>query len=166
MRMRDNIQDIYKVFTSSETLLRLLWYLPENQSDNPLDPAKSNILTKGTLEKWTIINDRIKTVPKVDDLDLEPKCRLLFYAGNRHKTGNYLMSDQDVVIDILVHYEFEDVDLRLEWICDVVNDLMFDNRITGIGKVSYGGGYSGLYIQDTPQGYVGYRLVYNFGSGN
>jgi hypothetical protein len=166
MRMRENMQDIFKVFTGDETLLRLLFYKPQNASDDPLSTAKPNVLDKPILEKWKIIQDRIKTVPKVDDLDTEPKCRLLFYPGNRHKTGNYLVSDQDIVIDILVHFDYEDVDQRLEWICDVINELMFDKRITGMGKVTYGGGYPGLYLKDTPQGYVGYRLVYSFGSGN
>lgn len=167
MRMRENMQDIYKVFVANETLLRLLFYKPINQSDDPLSTSKPNILSKPALEKWDIIQDRIKTVPKVDDLDTTPKCRLLFYPGNRSKTGNYLISDQDIMIDILVHFAYEDVDQRLEWICDTVNDLIFDQTIdSGMGKVLYGGGYSGVYIKDTPQGYVGYRLIYRFGSEN
>lgn len=166
MKMRENMQDIYKVFTESEQLLRLLFYKPTNALDDPLSTSKPNILDMPPLEKWEIISDRIKTVPKVDDLDVEPKCRLLFYPGNRRKTGNYAVSDQDIIIDILVHFDYEDVDQRLEWICDIVNDLLYNIRITGTHKFTYGGGYPGIYLKDTPQSYVGYRLIYSFGSVN
>jgi hypothetical protein len=165
MRMRENMQDVYKVLTSSETLLRLLYYKPSNAEDDPLSELKPNILDMSELgegNKWSIIQDRIKTIPKVDDLDKNQICRLLFYPSNRHRTDNYLISDQDITFDILVHFAYEDVDQRLEWICDVLNELMFDKRITGMGKVTYVDGRP----LSVPQGYVGYRLVYSFGSGN
>jgi hypothetical protein len=165
MKMRENMQDIYKAMTNSEELIRLLYYKASNSNDDILDSSKPNILDMPELEKWEIIRDRIKNVPKVDDLDKEPKCRLCFYPGNRQKTNSYLVSDQDITIDILVHFDYEDMDQRMEWICDVVNDLIFDKKITGTRKVLFSGGGSGV-LRNTPQSYVGYRLVYSFGSVN
>jgi len=163
MEMRKNIQDIYKVLTTDETLLRLLYYPASNPLDSPLSPSKQNILEMPDNEKWSIILDRIKTTPKVDDLvDDTPKCRLLFYAGTRNSTRNYLIADQEMVFDVLVHMKFDDLDQRLSWICDRLNDLLFNQRITGMGKAEF---KSGREI-GAPNGYVGYRLRYLFGSEN
>jgi hypothetical protein len=160
--MRENMQDIYKVLTSSEKLLRLLYYKPINATDDPLSISKTNILDMPELTRWEIIQDRIKTTPKVDDLDKNQICRLLFFPGNRDKTNNYLISDQDIVFDILVHFVYEDADQRMEWICDVVNELLFNQKITGMNNISYIGGNQ----INVPQGYIGYRLTYKFGSEN
>ncbi len=159
--MRENSIDLYKVFTTDETLLRLLYYQPTNFSDDPLSISKTNILDMSN--KWDIIRDRIRTTEKVDDLDATQKCRLLFYAGKRKSYGdNYLISAQEVVCDILCHFSYDEVDLRLSWICDTVSSLIYDKRITGTRKIRYvtGGNIS------APKGYVGYRLVYEIGSGN
>jgi hypothetical protein len=160
MRMRENLIDIYKVFTTNENLLRLLYYQPIDANDNPLDPAKPNILDLAN--KWDIIQDRIKTTEKVDDLDDEEKCRLLFYAGRRSGTNNYILSNQEFAVDILCHFSFEETDLRMSWICDTVNSLVFDEKITGIKKISF---KNGNPIK-APNDYVGYRLIYEIVSGN
>lgn len=162
MGMRKYIQDIYRVLTNDETLLRLLYYLPVDGLDSPLDTNKENILDK--LDKWDIILDRIVTSPKVDDLlDTEPKCRLLFYAGRRQSTNNYLLSSQEMVFDVLVHFDFDSVDQRQSWICDRINELICNKEnITGIGKILFQGA-NGI---GAPKGYVGYRMSYSLGSGN
>ena len=160
MRMRDNLIDIYKVLTTDETLLRLLFYLPENANDHPLDETEENILDKEIGERWEIIQDRIKKTPNVSGLDEEPKCRILFYPGRRRTTGNYLVANQIIVMDVLAHYYYEDVDMRNSWICDRLNELMFDKRITGLGKINF---VDGNQIS-APENYVGYRLTYAFGS--
>jgi hypothetical protein len=161
MKMREHLQKLYKVLTQDETLLRLLYLKPQNAADNPLDPAKPNILSRS--DKWVIIDDVIKTAEVVSDLDTSEKCRVLMYAGRRNPTRNYLFSDQDFVFDVLVHAKaFDSVDQRLSWICDRVNELLFDKRVTGIGKVEF---KSGTPI-GSPNGYSGYRLVYSFGSEN
>lgn len=158
MQMRKNLQDIYRLFVNDETLLRLLYYLPKNQLDDPLDPNKPNILELEN--KWDIINDRIKPTPKTDDLDQVPKCRLLFYPGARDNTNNYLIADQEFVIDVLVHFDYENVDFRMSWICDHVNELLFDKRITGMNNIDF---YGGRPIS-APENYVGYSMKYRFRS--
>jgi hypothetical protein len=161
MRMRENLMDIYRSLTQDETLLRLLFYKPSNASDNPLSPTKENILDKSASDKWDIILDRIKTTSKTDDLDNVEKCRILFYAGRRGNTSNYLVANQQIIFDVLCHFSFEDVDLRSSWINDRLNEILFNSRITGIGKITFEGGSP----INAPNNYVGYRLTYSIGSG-
>lgn len=158
--MRDNIAAIYKVFTNDETLLRLLYYKPVDANDNPLDPLKQDILTMDAITKANIINDLIKTTPTVTDLSNTEKCRILFYPGRRTSTNNYLIAKQEIVFDILVHFDFDNVDLRLSWITDRLNELVCNQKITGLGKVYFvAGGSIGA-----PPNYVGYRVTFSFGS--
>lgn len=160
MRMKDNLSDIYKVLTSDEILLRLLYYLPSSPIDDPLSMDKLNILDMDIETRWNIINDVIKMVEKTDDLIETPKCRLFMYPGRRSSTGNYLVSDQEIVFDILVHADFQNIDLRLSKICDRLNELICNKEITGMGKILFdSGGRIGA-----PTNYIGYRLVYIFGS--
>lgn len=159
--MRENIQDIYKILVSSETLLRLLYYLPQNASDSPLDPLKSNILDEETLDKWDIIESLIIPTEKSDDLLTEQKCTLFLYPGKRNSTGNYLAAKQTVFFEWYVPYNSQVLDLRMEWIADTINDLVFDKSITGLTKIKH---ESGGRVQ-APKGYVGYLLIYSFGSG-
>jgi hypothetical protein len=162
MKMRENKQTFFALFSSNEELLRLLYYKPTNFNDNPLDPSKDNILDLPEEEKWEIINDVIKKTDKTSDLDTEQKCRLLFYSGVRDSTDNYLLASQDIIFDILVHIDaFDLVDDRLDWICDKVNDLISNEKVTGIGKAMFVHGNNIV----APKEYVGYRLIYNIGSG-
>lgn len=160
-KMRENLIDIYNELRSDETLLRLLYYKPENALDDPLSDDKENILDRD--DKWDIIQDRIKTTEKVDDLDENPKCRLLFYIGNRRSTkDNFFVSDQELVIDVFCHYSYDEVDLRMAWICDRVNELIFNKRITGLKRIQYKDGGN----IKAPNGYVGYRMVFCIVSAN
>jgi hypothetical protein len=154
--------DIFKVLTSDETLLRLLYYKPVNYFDDPLDAAKANILDKQPVDRWEIINDLIYATPKTDDLTSAAKCRLFFYPGRRSSTSNYLFSTQEVIFDVLVHFDYENVDQRMSWVADRINDLLCNQRVTGFGKVEF---KSGSPIS-SPTGYVGYRLIYGIGSDN
>jgi hypothetical protein len=160
--MREHLQKLYKVLTQDETLLRLLYLKPQNAADNPLDPAKPNILSRS--DKWTIIDDVIKTAEVVSDLDTTEKCRILMYAGRRNSTGNYLISNQDFIFDVLVHSKsFDAVDQRLSWICDRLNELLFNQNIpTMLGVILF---KSGTAI-GAPNNYSGYRLIYEFSSLN
>jgi hypothetical protein len=163
MSMRQSIRDLYMKLIN-EKLLRLLYYPPEDLGKSipdPLSPSNPDILSLPADQKWAIIDDRILLTPKTDDLD-NPKCRLMFYPGRRYSTNtNYLFANQEIIFDILVHFSFER-DQRSMWICDTINEIIFNQRITGVGKVLY---KQGGQI-NSPDGYVGYRLVYEFISEN
>lgn len=164
MNLRKYSMDIEKLLVEDETLLRLLIYKPSNYLDNPLDTTKPNILDMPVDDMWKLIKDRVVSAPKFDDLDAgEEKCRLLFYPSNgRPQNDNYLYSTQQYTFDIFVHFNYQNIDKRLEWICDRVNELVFDKRITGMGKVAF----KDRGKLSAPNNYLGYRLVYEFGSGN
>ncbi|NLD45797.1 MAG: hypothetical protein GX660_01165 [Clostridiaceae bacterium] len=160
MKMKDNMIDIFKVLSGDEVLLRLLYYKPKNALDDPLSADKSNVLLMEN--KWDIIDDVLKPIPKTDDLENQTKCRIMFYPGRRLKQpGNYLTASQYVVFDVLVHFDFE-IDFRMEQICDRLNELVFNQNITGMGGGKY---IDGNQIR-VPEGYIGYRLTYSFGSVN
>lgn len=164
MKMRDNVMEIYKILANDEMLLRLLYYAPSNLGDDPLDSSKPNILDKPIEEKWQIIQDVIKSGIKQSELDSIPKCRLLIYPGNRRGSrNNYLLSNQDIVIDVITHITFDNVDFRCSWICDRVNELLNNTSFIGVSKLYF---IDGGQITNLPSEYVGYRLVYRFVSPN
>lgn len=162
MSLRKHSKDIEKILINDETLLRLLYYKPQNRLDDPLSLTKSNILDMAN--KWDIIDDRIVSAPKFEDLETgtEPKCRLLFYpAYGRSTNNNYLFSNQEYKFEIYVHFDYQ-IDKRLEWISDRINELMFNQRITGHGKVEF----KDRRDVSAPKNYLGFRLIYEFLSGN
>lgn len=161
MGMHQNINDVMKLFYYDETLLRLLYYPPTNFANipDPLDDSLEDMLVKD--EDWSIRLDRIKTSDKSTDFENEPICRMYVYLGRREPEGNnFLVADQEVVVDIICHTDFENGDFRSTRISDRVNELLCQKRVTGFGKVKYA---SGNPIA-APDGYCGYRHIYEFGS--
>jgi hypothetical protein len=153
--MRENLIELYKVFYNNQPLLKLLNYPSTSYYDDPL--AKPDITDRN------IKNDLIKRSIVVDDLTVERnKGRVLIYPNGRYNTSNYIVAKQAVNIDILVPIKMDEVDFRLAWVCDHVNSLLHDERITGLlGKVAFRGGTP---IRLGKDGYVGYQLSYEFGS--
>jgi hypothetical protein len=160
MNMRGNLMDIYTILTTDETLLRLLYYSATSLDDSPLSVTKANILDKSTSAKWDIIEELIKKTDKTNDLTVESRCRVCTYMGNRRSTNNNAVANQQVVFDIYVPIEWDDVDFRINWICNSINDLFGGQKITGLGKTENA---IGLKIT-APSGFIGYRLIYDFGS--
>lgn len=161
MTMYKNINDIFNVFYNDETLQRLLYYHPQNHikgTPDPLDSSLDNILDID--EYGEIRNERILLIPQISDLEEKKICRIYLYAGKRKPVDNgYLYSNQEVIIDILCHNDYEK-DLRSLRISDRVNELLIGNRITGFGKVNY---INGKPIS-APLNYVAYSHVFEIGS--
>lgn len=163
MELTKYTDDIYKVLISDETLLRLLHYKPTNRLDDPLSPSKPNILEKPIDELKKIIDDVIVSALKVSELDTEKKCRLLFYPGTGRSTNdNYLFSNQEYIFVAFVHLDYENIDRRNQMICDRVNQLISNKRITGMGKVLF----KSRRPVNAPKDYIGYQLSYEFISEN
>jgi hypothetical protein len=163
MSMYNYIKDIMKVLWNDEELLRLAFYPAENRAENildPLDEKLENILDKDEIEQWEIRDNHILSVPKSSDFEDEVTCKIFVYAGRRSPTRNYQIADQDIVVDILCHAEYENGDLRTMRISDKINELLISERITGMGKIRYVGGNP----IPSPEDYVGYRHTYEFGS--
>ncbi len=164
MKMKSYLQNIYKILSQDETLLRLLYYKPVNALDNPLSTDKDNILDKPTDELFEFIDDRIRFTPTVEGLDQNPICRIFFYPSTRSTNSrNYAVADQDIKVDIFVHREFNDKDMRLAWICDHLNDILFNEKVSNLGRVRL---QTAKEYTNPVQGYLAYSFTYELGSVN
>lgn len=155
MRMRENLIELYTVFYNNQPLLKLLYYPSTSYYDDPL--------TKPNITDQNIKKDLVKRSIVVDDLTVERnKGRVLVYPDGRFNAShNYGLADQIVNIDIFVPIKMDEVDFRLAWICDHVNSLLHNERITGVGKIVFRGGRP---IIKAVKDYIGYQLSYEFGS--
>ena len=159
MNMREHFGAFYRELIADEELLRLLYYPPTVvPGDSPLNPSKSNVLSMDN--KWEIIKDKIKGAPKTDDLTVQKNSRVFLYLGERRNTQNYLVSSQEIIFDILINMDWEDADQRSLWVNDRRNEILIHQNISGIGKVEF---KKAGQIR-APEGFVGYRLVYEIGS--
>ncbi|MCA1025671.1 hypothetical protein LCM23_06175 [Cytobacillus kochii] len=164
MSMYQNIQDIMKTLWNDEELLRLLHYKPESLREktlDPLNPSLPNILD--TDVDWTLRENLVMSTPKHKDLDENPLCRLCVYLGDREPMGgvkSFHAVTQDLHIDILCHFEYENGDFRSNRIADKVSQMFNFSSITGLGKMDYAGGN---IISGVPNQYVGYKHVFKFG---
>ncbi len=162
MKLKDFSIEIEKLLKDEE-LLRLLHNKPKHRLDDPLDINKPNILAKPIDELWGLIDFHLVPAPKYDDLEQNQICRIFYYAGDGRSTNtNYLFSNQEYTFEVLVHYDFQIMDKRLEMICDRLNELIFDKRIGGIGKTLF----KRRHPVNTPNNYLGFRLVYEFCNEN
>ncbi len=154
-RLAENLVDIFKVFTSDKKMLRLLYH-----PSNPLDPSLPDI---DTLENFSDIKkERLLRAPKTDDLTSTDICRICMYFGNGSYTLNERVEAQDVIFDVYTHIDtFEMNEARSLKIIDHINHLFKLKYITGIGKMK--SSRRGI-IGNPPNGYIGYRIVYTFGS--
>lgn len=161
MGLHKNILDFYKLLSVDETILRLLYYTPENGLDDPLDKNKDNLVESDI--HWDIVADRIIHAPKTDDLNADkPICRLCVYPGDRLRSKNKAVHNQAIICDVFSNLkDYESVDLRSAAIVDRLDELIEGQRITGIGKVESSRA-GNLY--NAPKGYFGYRVEYTFGS--
>lgn len=173
MQLKQAMERLYMILTTDEVLLRLLCYIPENASDDPLDKKKPNIMDMSLDKRYEIIEKVILPSDKKFELDTAPKmCRLCFYTGSRQPqkyvqefTGvqhkNAFVSTQRYNFDVYVHVDIDVTDFRLTAICDRVNELLLLKNNTDIGKFVLD--FSSL-IENTPKGMLGYKLVYSTSS--
>jgi hypothetical protein len=162
MRLKENFEEISLVLQSSEKLWRLLYYKPIDSLDNPLDTTKPDVLAMPDFFD-TILPQHLIYTPKSDDLTPDIATRICLFPGRRSTPSNNMgKADQEVIFDVFVHADLNDKDMRLTWILDTIHELMYENRITGIGKVIDRPG-SNL---PAPSGFIGYRLPFNIGSVN
>lgn len=166
MSMHSQLEAIDTLLCNDETLLRLLYYKSKHFSDDILSETSSrpNILKMDRLKQIEIINHRIKYTPVTKDLVDNPICRIIFYPSPRKpQRGNYMVADQQIDFDIFVHRDYNDMDMRLSKICDRINDLFSNQRVTGLGKSEF---VNGRPFTMANEGYIGYAMTYKFGDVN
>lgn len=159
--MRLFFNNIYTKLREDEELMRLLHYKPADYMEkrpDPLDKSLPDIVDENSQEYWKIVEKTIKRSVKTSEIQEKGICRLYIYGGRRRsRFGNYLIADQEVVIDIFVHELFEK-DARMDWIRDRINKLLVLERIVGIGMLEFAAGNSRV----APIGYEKYELIYKF----
>lgn len=166
MNLKYNLENLYLALRGNKKLLRLLHYFPKNAIDDPLDVNKLDV---DDLPKSHDLIDKI-LVPsdKSNDLIQSKICRLCVYTGTRQLKDFYSPSsrslqdnvytgDQVYIFDVYVHLEIDKKDFRMMWICDTINEILFNEQITDVGKFRFS---FGSPIMNTPDGYVGYKLAY------
>ncbi|MFL0361824.1 hypothetical protein ACH0BF_02245 [Pseudobacillus sp. 179-B 2D1 NHS] len=174
MQLVQQAENLYKRLSQDEELLRLLFYKAKHSGDNVLDKRiRPDILSSKTelssgipedrrQRAFEIIKDRIKPTNKYKDLEGEIKCRICAYLGDRIKEEkNHLYAKQEIIIDILVHHAYDEVDHRSLKIAEEIQRLLFQER-TGFGKNMY----ESMKRTELVPEYISYRLVYSTGGIN
>jgi hypothetical protein len=159
MNLRTHLDEIYMAFAFNEELLRLLYHQPKYMGDDPFSPEKAEMLTHPDIRD--IRQMRIRFSPTTEGLVPEdPICRVLFYPGNRRPTNNEKTKEQEIRFDVVTHLKFNDIDMRMSWIMDKVDEIIKSTKFSAFGKVREmpGRPFSGL-----PDNYIGYQMTYEFG---
>lgn len=163
------MKGVYVQLSTDEKLLRLLHYIPVNQDDNPLSEDKPNITTMDIESKSEIIDNVLYHTDKKFKLDLKSKfSRINFYlderkpervysAGARKLVNNPLVSRQELVVDIHTNIEIDRIDMRQYQIVEQVEQLLNNRNYKQLVGLKFSYGYT---IKNTPDGFIGYRLIY------
>lgn len=167
MDLRGSLQKIFITLSSNEKLLRLLHYLPKNALDNPLDTKKPDV--NSLPDKYDIVEKVLMPSDKKYDLDLQSElCRVCFYTGTRELQDSYnsaarrqqdniYVANQKYNFDVYVHVDIDIKDFRMTWICNTLNEILDRQNISDIGNFRLA--FSSP-INNTPDGFIGYKLVY------
>ncbi|MEQ6355253.1 hypothetical protein ABNX05_11545 [Lysinibacillus sp. M3] len=167
MKLKESLEKLFIDLSKDEELLRLLHYVPKDALDDPLDKSKTDITS--LKDKHKIISKVLMPSDKTYDLVLDSKMsRICFYTGSRKpQTGynnatrrlqdNPYASDQIYNFDVYVHVDIDIVDFRMTWICDRLDELLLLNSITDVGDFILA--FSSP-INNTPKGFIGYKLAY------
>ncbi|MFJ3388765.1 hypothetical protein [Lysinibacillus sp. NPDC086135] len=167
MKLKESLEKLFIKLSKDEELLRLLHYVPKNALDDPLDKSKKDILSM--TDKFKIIEKVLIPSDKTYDLVLESKmCRICFYTGTRKPQTSYsnasrrlqdnpYASDQVYNFDVYVHVDIDIMDFRMTWICDRLDELLLLNKVTDVGDFILA--FSSP-INNTPKGFIGYKLAY------
>ncbi|MGM0964794.1 MAG: hypothetical protein ACQEWS_08305 [Bacillota bacterium] len=150
--IEQNFLDIYRLISSNEKNNRFLFY-----KESPLSSDHPDVTNDDQIPLL------IYRSPKTNDLeDEKPIARMCMYLANGTPTNNLQIQFQDIMIDIYTSIdEVEQIELRNLKIQDNLAQLLFESRVTGFGKIV---NYKRLLIPNSPNGYIGYKLIFTFGT--
>ncbi|WP_107924844.1 hypothetical protein [Lysinibacillus parviboronicapiens] len=171
MKIVNYLSKFYTALKEHEKLLRLLYYMPKNHLDDPLDESKMDI--SQLPEKDLIINNLLVVGEKTSDLIDSHFSRICLYTGPRTPQKHYLKSTnqftdhpysstQQYIFDIYTPVAINNIDFRLDWLGEMLNEVLFQEDIEEFGDMRF---HSGIPIVNTPEGFVGYRWIYIIPSG-
>ena len=153
------IDNVFTVLKNDEQLLRLLHYNYKDKDGiylDSLDESRPDII--GSLDYNSIVRNHILKTIKKDDIVSVKDCFLLIHSGKRRGVfENHLLAKQEILIDIVVHNDYQVDDSRLDDICDRLNYLIVHERF-GLGKADI----STPIPFEAPRGYYRYQMKYLF----
>lgn len=148
---------VLQILKNDEHLLRLL-HLPYKDANghyqDPLDETLPNII--GTPEQYKIGSENIINTIKLDEVSVVQECMVFVHQGKRRPVfGNKLLARQEILIDVLVHNDYQEYDYRLDDICDRLDYLLVHNRIV-MGEIDI----STPIPMEAPKEYYRYQMKY------
>lgn len=169
MKLKESLQKLYLIMSTDDILTRLLYYVPVNSIDDPLDPNKTSVINMGYKERQAILDQVLLPTDKRYDLDYKKIriSRLCFYSGirradysrtvNSNRQFNPYVSEQTYIFDIYVHVDIDTLDQRLTAIADRLNELFQLKRVNDIGEflLDYISPING-----TPDGFIGMKVAF------
>lgn len=161
MSFKESLMAFYSIMINDEQLLRLLYYKADHLEDDVLliSDRRPNII--GSSSWPSIVENHIKRTPKTNDLVEEKICRILIEPFKRKSPSIKYISEQGVLVSVLTHLDYDD--FRLEAICDRVDDLFANKKITGLQQtIPTAAGK--MPKSEVPINYLGFNLEYSFGA--
>lgn len=167
MKIVNNLSTFYQLLINDKKLLRLLYYLPKDDIDDPLDESKIEVSMLP--EKDLIINNLLVIGDKTNDLTMDSSfCRICLYTGSRTPQKHYLnktkqfidnpyCSTQQYIFDIYTPNSINNVDFRLDWLGEALNEVLFHGEQGELNELRF---HSGMPLLNMPNGFVGYRWTY------
>lgn len=171
MKIVNNLSRFYQRLKNDEKLLRLLYYLPKDPLDDPLDESKVEI--SQLPNKDLILNNILVIGDKTSDLIIDSAfCRICLYTGPRtpqkhylkttnHFTENPYSSTQQYIFDIYTPNTINNVDFRLDWLGESLNEALFHEDLIEFNELRF---HSGMPLLNMPDGFVGYRWIFTIPS--
>lgn len=169
--MREALNNIMQVLREDEKLMKLLYYSPETLEQDvvedliPTDEDMARVIENDVdaiekVERYReIIESRLLIGETKKEIEEDHICRVYVRFGRlRSVFGNYLIGDQEVVVNVYVPNRYDRYDYRLAWINDRISYLLTQERISGIGKMIYSKGDSRV----APHDYARYENIYMF----
>lgn len=149
---------VYQALANDEHMLRLLAYPYLDSNGNYQDCLKlpDNIVDSSTHPKVT--SEHIIRTAKLDEIETIQSCMLFLHQGKRKPVfGNKLLAKQEILVDVLVHNNFQEGDYRMDDICDRLDYLLVHENIS-MGKVDI----TTPIPMEAPKEYYRYQMKYNY----
>lgn len=158
--------NIEKILIKDEELLRLLTYKPmgfdektQKEIPDPLSTELPNLVDPNSPDYWNLVKDRIRKGDKRTNINDDSKCVIYLQEGRERSVwGNAFQVNQEVILSILIHEDYED-DFRMSRIRDRVYALLIHKKgMAGFGKFESIGGDP----RDAAKGFrrIDYRMTF------
>ena len=153
--------ELDQILRNDEKLMRLLHYSPVDEAGryvNPYDENLPDILTKSNAERYRIEKAHLVKSVKVDTIVNTKTSIVYVHQGRRREVfGNRFLMRQEILVDVLVHNDYQTMDRRLAKICDRLDSLIVGTRLGLSETIAVNS-----IPMESPKEYYRYQLRYEF----